>query len=50
MGRWLTPNCLAEDHGRCLGGRPCDCPCHEVPPPPNLRELAGLPPKPEEDR
>lgn len=52
MGRWRTRNCHEEQHDRCTGGLACDCPCHEIPAPPNLRELAGLTPKPEpeEDR
>ncbi len=52
MTRRLTPNCRDKQHELCLGGLPCHCTCHEVPAPPNLRELAGLDtkPEPEEDR
>lgn len=49
MSRRLTPNCAEEQHGLCLGGRPCDCTCHEVPAPPDLRKRAGLPPKTDDE-
>ena len=31
-----SPNCRTDRHRACTG---CDCTCHHVPPPPNLRAL-----------
>lgn len=49
MSHYVSLNCREEPCGPCTG---CSCPHHEIPAPPNLRELAGLDPKPEpeEDR
>jgi hypothetical protein len=46
--RSVSANCRNDHSGPCLG---CGCECHDIPAP-DLRELAGLPPKPEpeEDR